>query len=152
MHRATSTSRSPDHGVVFDDRYMFCASAGTDANIEGQYGGELHWFDNEKVQLQYDFAPGNGCDWVKELTVCGGSLYWWNEGSMDGTGATNTRLVRLNAWDAVPEIITNIDAGGDQVYCLRNMDGSLLFTSRSMARYIATPIASRIMIPTRTPT
>ena len=120
----------PDHGVVFDDRYMFCASAGTNANIEGQYGGELHWFDNEKVQLQYDFAPGNGCDWVKELTVCGGSLYWWNEGSMDGTGATNTKLVRLNAWDAVPEIITNIDAGGDQVYCLRNMDGSLLFTSK----------------------
>ena len=87
-------------------------------------------FDNEKVELQYDFAPGTGCNWVKELTVCGGSLYWWNEGSMDGTGATNTKLVRLNAYDAVPEIITNIDAGGDQVYCLRNMNGSLLFTSK----------------------
>ena len=120
----------PDHGVVFDDRYMFCANPGTDPNIEGQYGGELHWFDNEKVQLQYDFAPGTGCDWVKELTVCGGSLYWWNEGSMDGTGATNTKLVRLNAWDAKPEIISNIDAGGDQIYCLRNMNGSLLFTSK----------------------
>ena len=123
-------SSYPDHGVVFDDRYMFCANPGTDPNIEGHYGGELHWFDNEKVQVQYDFAPGTGCDWVKELTVCGGSLYWWNEGNMDGTTATDTKLVRLNAWDAKPEIITNIDAGGDKVSTLRNMNGSLLFTSK----------------------
>ncbi len=130
-YEPTNTNQStPDHGVVFDDLYMFCATNGFDANVPEMYGGELHWFDNEKVQVQYDFAPGTACDWVKELTVAGGSLYWWNEGSMDGTGATTTKLVRLNAWDAVPEIITNIDANGDQVCTLRNLDEDLLFTSK----------------------
>ena len=130
-HEPTNTNNSyPDHGVVFDDRYMFCANDGTDPNIPGQHGGELRMFDGEKVELQYDLAPGTGCDWVKELTVAGGSLYWWNEGSHDGTGATTTKLIRLDAYDQVPVIITNIDANGDQVCTLRNLDEDLLFTSK----------------------
>ena len=87
---------------------MFCANTGTDANIESCKGGELHWYDGEKVQMQYDFAPGVGCDWVKELTVAGGSLYWWNEGNMDGTTATDTKLIRLDKWDGVPQIVSVI--------------------------------------------
>ena len=61
--------------------------------------------------------------------MVGGSLYWWNEGSLDGTGATTTKLHRLDAWDGVPTIVSNIDATGDAVYCLRNLDGKLLYTS-----------------------
>lgn len=130
-YEPTNTNNSfPDHGVVFDDRYMFCASTGTDNSIEGQEGGELRMFDGEKVEIQYDLAPGAACDWVKELTVAGGSLYWWNEGSHDGTGATTTKLIRLDAYDQVPVIITNIDANGDQVCTLRNLDEDLLFTSK----------------------
>ncbi len=118
-----------DGGVVFDDLYMFCAATGTDAAVESNKGGELHCFDGEKVWMQYDYAPGAGCDWVKEPLVVGGSLYWWNEGSLDGTGATTTKLHRLDAWDGVPTIVSNIDATGDAVYCLRNLDGKLLYTS-----------------------
>lgn len=118
-----------DDGVVFDNLYMFCAATGFDANIAGHMGGELHWCDGEKVQIQYDFAPGVACDWVKELTVAGGSLYWWNEGSIDGTGATTTKLLRLDAWDGIPTIVSNIDANGDQIHTLRNLNGDLLFTS-----------------------
>ena len=79
--------------------------------------------------MRYDLAPGTGCDWVKENIVVGGSLYWWNEGSLDGTGATKTKLIRLDKWDQQPVIVSNIDAAGDQVYCLRNLNGTLLFTS-----------------------
>lgn len=120
----------PDPGVVFDGVYMFCANSGTDATIEGCYGGEFHCFDGEKVWLQDDYAPGaKGCNWVKEPIVAGGSLYWWNEGSLDGTGATNTKLHRLDSKDGKGTIVSNIDANGDKVYSLRNLNGDLLYTS-----------------------
>ena len=118
-----------DAGSVFDGLYMFCAATGFDKNNELHKGGELHCFDGKKVWMQYDLAPGTGCDWVKENIVVGGSLYWWNEGSLDGTGATKTKLIRLDKWDQQPVIVSNIDAAGDQVYCLRNLNGTLLFTS-----------------------
>lgn len=124
-----ANSSFPDAGVVFDGLYMFCAATGFDAAVESQRGGELHCYDGEKVWMQYDFAPGTGCDWVKELTVAGGSLYWWNEGNLDGNGSTDTKLIRLDKADGVPTIVSNIDANGDKVYCLRNLNGDLLFTS-----------------------
>lgn len=124
-----ANSSFPDAGVVFDGLYMFCAATGFDAAVESQRGGELHCYDGEKVWMQYDFAPGTGCDWIKELTVAGGSLYWWNEGNLDGTTATETKLIRLDKADGVPTIVSNIDANGDKVYCLRNLNGDLLFTS-----------------------
>lgn len=124
-----ANSSFPDAGVVFDGLYMFCAATGFDAAVESQHGGELHCYDGEKVWMQYDFAPGTGCDWVKELTVAGGSLYWWNEGNIDGSGSTDTKLIRLDKADGVPTIVSNIDANGDKVYCLRNLNGDLLFTS-----------------------
>lgn len=79
--------------------------------------------------MQYDFAPGTASNWVKEPIVVGGSMYWWNEGNIDGTTATDTKLIRLDQADGVPQIISNIDANGDKVYCLRNLNGDLLFTS-----------------------
>lgn len=119
----------PDPGVVFDGLYMFCAATGFDGTKESNHGGELHYFDGEKTWEPYNWAPGVGCNWIKEMLVVGGSLYWWNEGDMDGTGATNTKLIRLNSKDEKPEIISNFDANGDKVYCLRNLNGDLLFTS-----------------------
>ena len=121
---------APDNGVVFDGVYIFCANTGTDATIETCYGGELHCFDGENVWMQDDYAPGaKGCNWAKELTVAGGSLYWWNEGSLDGTGETNTKLHRLDSKDGKATIVSNIDASGDKVYSLRNLNGDLLYTS-----------------------
>lgn len=119
----------PDDGVVFDGLYMFCAATGFDGNNPNHHGGELHWFDGEKVEMQMDFAPGTACDWIKEMLVCGGSLYWWNEGRLDGTPATETKLIRLDKWDGVPQIISNIDAAGDKVFGLRNLNGELLYSS-----------------------
>lgn len=129
-YEPTNTNNSyPDAGVVFDGLYMFCAATGFDAAVESHHGGELHCYDGEKVWLQYDFAPGVGSNWVKEPLVVGGSLYWWNEGNLDGTTATDTKLIRLDKADGVPQIVSNIDANGDKVYCLRNLNGDLLFTS-----------------------
>lgn len=122
-------SSFPDAGVVFDGLYLFCAATGFDAAVESHHGGELHCYDGSKVWLQYDFAPGVGCNWVKEPLVVGGSLYWWNEGNIDGTTATDTKLIRLDKADGVPQIVSNKDANGDKVYCLRNLNGDLLFTS-----------------------
>lgn len=119
----------PDPGVVLDNVYIFCANNGLIKGKEDNYGGELWCYDGNKVWLQYDFAPGLGCNWVKEAIVVGGSMYWWNEGSHDGTGATDTKLHRLDAPDAIPQIVSDIDANGDKVYCLRNFNGDLLFTS-----------------------
>ncbi len=118
-----------DCGVVFDGVYMFCASSGFDATDPTCHGGEMHYYDGEKVVEQYDFAPGTGCDWVKEPLAVGGSLYWWNEGNLDGTTATDTKLIRLDKKDGIPVVVSDIDANGDKVYCLRNLNGDLLFTS-----------------------
>lgn len=129
-YEPTNANQSfPDCGVVFDNLYMFCAATGFDGAVESHRGGELHCFDGEKVWMQYDYAPGVGCDWVKEPLVVGGSLYWWNEGNIDGTTATDTKLHRLDKWDGVPTIVSNIDANGDKVYGLRNLAGDLLYTS-----------------------
>lgn len=119
----------PDDGVVFDGLYMFCASTGFDATDPTCHGGELHYYDGEKVWEPINWAPGTGSNWIKEMTVAGGSLYWCNEGSLDGTGATDTKLIRLDSKDSTPVIVSNIDANGDKVYCLRNLNGDLLFTS-----------------------
>lgn len=129
-YEPTNTNNSyPDCGVVFDGLYIFCAATGFDAAVESHHGGELHCYDGKKVWLQYDFAPGTASNWVKEPIVVGGSMYWWNEGNIDGTTATDTKLIRLDKADGVPQIISNIDANGDKVYCLRNLNGDLLFTS-----------------------
>ena len=114
----------PDGGVGFDNRYMFCA-----ADWGGGINGELFMFDGDKVQVQYDLA--GDCDWVKELTVCGGSLYWRNEGSfvskVDGT-TVRSCIIRLDAYDATPQVVAIHNATTDnKVYCLRNLDGSLLY-------------------------
>lgn len=130
VNEPTQANQSfPDPGVVLDGVYIFCAATGFDANLEGNYGGELHCYDGEKVWMQMDYAPGVGCNWVKEPIVVGGSMYWWNEGNMDGTSATDTKLHRLDSPDGVPQIISDIDANGDKIYCLRNFNGDLMFTS-----------------------
>lgn len=116
-----------DPGCVFDDVYMFCAAEGFDETL-GQTGGELHYFDGEKVKLQYDFCPGIKCDWAKELTVAGGSLYWMNEAN-DVDNGFGTGLYRLDSKDEVPVVCTHIVPTGDFVHSLRNLDGTICFAS-----------------------
>jgi len=116
-----------DPGCIFDGVYMFCAAAGFDAAL-GQTGGELYYFDGEKVTLQYDFCPGTLCDWVKEQTVAGGSMYWWNEAN-DFSQGFGTGLYRLDGKDEVPVVCTHIVPTGDFVHSLRNLGGKICFTS-----------------------
>ena len=117
----------PDPGCIFDGVYMFCASEGFDAAL-GQTGGELHYFDGEKVVLQYDFCTGTLCDWVKEQTVAGGSLYWMNEAN-DVSAGYGTGLYRLDSKDGVPVVCTHIVPTGDFVHSLRNLGGTICFAS-----------------------
>lgn len=117
-----------DPGAVFDGVYIFCAAHGFDANLADNYGGELWCTDGDKVWLQYDLCPGNGCDWAKELTVAGGSLYWMNENN-DVAGGFGTGLYRLDAKDGVPVVCTHIVPTGDFVNSLRNLGGQIVFGS-----------------------
>lgn len=116
-----------DPGCIFDGVYMFCAAEGFDAALS-QTGGELHYFDGNQVKLQYDLCPGTGSDWVKELTVAGGSLYWMNE-SNDVAGGFGTGLYRLDGKDEVPVVVTHIVPTGDFVHSLRNLGGTICFAS-----------------------
>ena len=121
----------PDDGVEFDGKYVFCCNRGMNPDIEDpenpQLGGELNICDGEKVWLQCDFAPGIGATWTRELTVCNGTLYYWNSSNArDGHAG---RLVRVDGLDATPVEVTNIDPTNDGVHMLRNLDGKLIFIS-----------------------
>ena len=118
-----------DPGCVFDGVYMFCAAHGFDAAIDTHIGGEMWYFDGEKVQLQMDFVPGNGCDWIKEQTVAGGSMYWWNEVSAPAVGAYTGALYRLDSKEATPVVVTHLDETGDFCHSLRNLNGTIIFAS-----------------------
>jgi hypothetical protein len=108
---------------------MFCAAHGFDAAIDTHIGGEMWYFDGEKVQLQMDFVPGNGCDWIKEQTVAGGSMYWWNEVSAPAVGAYTGALYRLDSKEATPVVVTHLDETGDFCHSLRNLNGTIIFAS-----------------------
>ena len=121
----------PDEGVEFDGKYVFCCNRGGNPDIDDpenpQLGGELNICDGEKVWLQYDFAPGTGDTWTRELTVCNGTLYYWNSSNArDGHAG---RLVRVDGLDATPVEVTNIDPTNDGIHMLRNLDGKLIFIS-----------------------
>lgn len=121
----------PDDGVEFDGKYVFCCNRGGNPDIDDpenpQLGGELNICDGERVWVQYDFAPGTGHTWTRELTVCNGTLYYWNSSNArDGHAG---RLVRVDGLDATPVEVTNIDPTNDGIHMLRNLDGKLIFIS-----------------------
>ena len=123
----------PDPGVSFDGYYLFCNQSGTNPELDYNYGGELHYTDGETVWLQSDLGPGaTQHNWVKELTVAGGCAYWWCD---VGTGAAaiarRQKLFRLDDVKSMPVRVTNFDPDGDQIYSLRNLGGSILFTRGS---------------------
>ncbi|MBD5225115.1 MAG: hypothetical protein HDS68_03990 [Bacteroidales bacterium] len=122
-------SSYPDDGVEFDGYYVFCCNRGTNADIADpfQYGGELNVCDGDKTWVQYDFNPGTGCTWTRELIVVNGTLYWSNSGNKDNHNWTLTRLDKVDG--GVPVTVTNIHPTDDQVYTLRNLDGKLVFFS-----------------------
>lgn len=117
----------PDPGVEFDGVYVFCANSGKLAEDPNHKGGELHYWDGEKVVMPHDVAPGLANHWVKELTVCSGSAYWWNESKELQEQAG--KLFRIDYKDEYPVRVTNLFADGDGVNTLRNLGGDLLFTS-----------------------
>ena len=115
-----------DVGVEFDGVYVFCAATGFNPDLAGNYGGELVYTDGETVTMPHDYFPGTESMWIKDPTVCGGSLYWWNEG---GTNGSKTCLWRIDNKDQRPEQVTHFNADGDMVHTLRNMNGTLLFAT-----------------------
>ena len=122
-----------DPGCIFDGVYMFCAAHGFDGAREDHYGGEMWCLDGEKVWLQYDFVPGTGCDWIKEQTVAGGSLYWYNE-SNSQPDVFGSGIYRLDSKDGIPVVCTHIVPTGDFANTLRNLDGDLIFNLNSNHR------------------
>lgn len=120
---------SPDPGVEFDSVYMFCANTGL-LDTEISLGGELHYCDGENVYMQSDLGPGKQSNWVKELTVASGSLYWWNESTEDSEKAT--KLFRIDNKEQFPVRVTNINPGADdKVHTLRNIGGDLIFATNN---------------------
>jgi hypothetical protein len=116
----------PDPGVEFDGVYMFCGQSGTSTELPDNYSGELHYTDGTTVTLQSDLAPGaTQANWVKELTVAGGSLYWWADSNPLHTGVQ--KLFRIDNKEYFPKQVTDFDPNGDKIHTLRNLGGDLLF-------------------------
>jgi len=117
----------PDPGVEFDGVYMFCAATGFDAAKPSNLGGELHYTDGDTIYLQSDMAPGAKSNWVKELTVVSGSLYWWNEAG--DPIEYKQKLFRIDNKEQFPVRVTDLNPDGDQIHTLRNLGGNLIFTT-----------------------
>ncbi len=124
-----------DPGREFDGVYFFCAATGFDAADPTCYGGELHYYDptDDQVHMHSDYFPGTGCMWVKNLTVCGGSLYWYNEGGEPGA---MTCLWRLDSKDGQIQQVTHFTEDNDMVHTPRNLNGMLLFATATADKQV----------------
>lgn len=121
-----------DPGCIFDGVYMFCASTGFDKNDPTCWGGELWYTDGEAVYPQHgDWIPGTWSNWVKEQTVAGGSMYWFNETNGEWSQGYGCGLYRLDSKDEAPVVCNMVDpsasATGDQVHTLRNLGGTIIY-------------------------
>ena len=133
VNEPTSDNHSyADVGVEFDGVYMFCAASGFDSAIPTNYGGELYYTDGETVTMQSDLGPGTLCNWVKELTVASGSLYWWNEAG--DPIESKQKLYRIDNKSQFPVRVTNLDPDGDKIHSLRNLGGDLIFATNDENR------------------
>ena len=119
-----------DPGCEFQGNYFFCAAHGFDAaQLETNWGGELWIYDGKNApRMQMNFCPGTACDWVKELTVAGGSLYWYNEANDDPTVYGNG-LYRLDESSESPVVCPQITSTGDAIHTLRNLGGQIVYAS-----------------------
>ncbi|MDR2622480.1 MAG: T9SS type A sorting domain-containing protein [Dysgonamonadaceae bacterium] len=116
----------PDPGVEFDGVYLFCGQSGVSTTLDYNYGGELHYTDGTTVTLQSDLGAGaSQSNWVKELTVAGGSAYWWCDANPLGTGTQ--KLFRIDNKEQFPVQVSDFDPNGDRIHTLRNLGGNLLF-------------------------
>jgi ELWxxDGT repeat protein len=124
----TSSNNSyADTGIEFDGVYMFCAATGFDATKADNYGGELHYTDGETISMQSNLGPGTQSNWIKELTVVSGSLYWWNESGE--ISEYKQKLFRIDNKTQFPVRVTNLDPDGDKIHTLRNLGGDLIFAT-----------------------
>lgn len=119
-----------DPGCEFQGNYFFCAAHGFDAaQLETNWGGELWLYDGQNApRVQMNFCPGVQCDWVKELTVAGGSLYWYNEAN-DNPTVYGNGLYRLDEANGTPVVCPQITDRGDAVHSLRNLGGLPIYCS-----------------------
>mgnify|MGYP004443932753 FL=1 len=123
-----------DPGCIFDGVYMFCAAHGFDAAREDHYGGEMWYTDGKTVQLQHgDWVPGTWSNWIKEQTVAGGSLYWFNETNGEWSQGYGNGLYYLDSKDSAPVVAERVapDASstGDMVHTLRNLGGTIIYAA-----------------------
>ncbi|MDR1683582.1 MAG: T9SS type A sorting domain-containing protein, partial [Candidatus Symbiothrix sp.] len=121
-----------DVGVEFDGVYMFCAATGFDATKPTNFGGELHYTDGETISMQSDMAPGSISNWVKELTVASGSLYWWNESG--DLPEYKQKLFRIDNKSQFPVRVSDLEPDGDKIHSLRNLGGDLIFATNDENR------------------
>lgn len=124
-----------DPGCIFDGVYMFCAATGFDANDPTCWGGELWYTDGEKVYPQHgDWVPGTWSNWVKEQTVAGGSMYWFNETNGEWNQGYGNGLYRLDSKDSAPVVCNLVDESaastGDMVHTLRNLGGTIIYCAQ----------------------
>jgi ELWxxDGT repeat protein len=120
-------SSYPDFGTVFDDTYCFTAYTGFDTTIPDNHGGELYYFDdtnNTWGEITDTIFTANNSDWARDLTVCAGSMYWWND---DGPTGHKNKLWRVDGHLAHPVQVTDLVPGGaDLINTPRNLNGTLL--------------------------
>ena len=130
-----NNSSYPDPACEFQKNMFFCGAHGFDAaDLDHNWGGELWIYDGKtKPQMQYNFCPGTKCDWVKELTVAGGSLYWYNEAN-DDPSVYGNGLYRLDESTDKPIVCPHITSTGDAVHTLRNLGGQILYCSATTNR------------------
>ncbi|MDR0698669.1 MAG: T9SS type A sorting domain-containing protein [Tannerella sp.] len=122
----TERNAWPDPGVTFDGVYMFCAMSGNNTALDYNKGGELHYTDGTNIYVQSDLGPGAaGSNWLKELTVSGGSAYWWTENAPNS--GQLQKLFRINNKEQFPVQVSDFDPAGDKIHTLRNLGGSLIF-------------------------
>lgn len=138
LNPSASNSSFPDPGCVFQDKYVFCGADGFDANATpAQHGGEMLVWDGETVTRQTETKfPGVVCNWVKEPTVAGGSLYWMNEANDVALGL-GSGLYRLDDLSAEPVVVPTITTTGDNVNTLRNLDGTIIYVCGANNRLYA---------------
>lgn len=137
LNPSVNNNSYPDPGCVFQNTYVFCAADGFDAAATPtQHGGKMWCFDGEKCWIQkgnLDIFPGTVCNWVKEPTVAGGSLYWMNEANDVALGL-GSGLYRLDDIEGSPVVVTPVTSIGDNVHTLRNLAGDIIYVSGTTER------------------
>lgn len=130
---AGTMSSWPDIFVEFDGVLFMKANSGVDANITGELGLELFYTDGtpEGTKMQSDMNPGVGHNAAWEGIVIGGSFYFRAQNAPP-VGAQSWELFKLDHKDDSAVKVVDLVEGQDFVHSLRNLNGTVVFTSKSV--------------------